>query len=85
MDTNVEPIFQERLQHRPALGHVACPVHNGAPRRHVKAFAIKPCRATDNLVDVLEIAAIRQCNELARGRIHGFEAIWTEPGACRGE
>ena len=51
MDTDVESIFQERLQHRSALGLITRPVRTGATRGHIEAFAIKPRGATDDFVD----------------------------------
>ena len=86
MDTHFESIFQQRLPHCSALGLITGSVRNGATRDHLEAFAIKPPGATDDFVDdVLGIAAIRQSNELARGRIHGFEGIRAEPCARRRE
>ena len=80
MDADVESIFQERLQHRSALGLINGSVRNAATREHIEAFAVEPCGATDDFVDdVLGVAAIRQGNELACGRIHGFEGIRAEP------
>jgi hypothetical protein len=86
MDTNLEPFFQERLQHRWASGDVARYVRNDAARGHIEAFAIKPSWPAGYFVHgVVWIAAIRQCDELARRRIHRFEAIRTEPCVCWGD
>jgi hypothetical protein len=76
MDADFESIFQQRPQHRSAVRLI---VPDGTTCRHVEAFAIEPCGATDDLVDdVLWIAAKRQSDELAHGRIHGFESIRSE-------
>jgi hypothetical protein len=80
MDTELESIFQERLQHRSTLGHVDVSIRDGAPRGHIEAFAIKPSWTADDFVyDRLWIAAVRQCNKLARRCIDRLEGVRTKP------